>query len=236
EKYKIPVPKTQKKIGVGDAKEFEDGVISITVLSVERSSVELSVNEGETLSLDSSKLQLVPIDDATMCTLAYLGKSGAKAIMSARCDPMTEELLAAAEAQAASSGQEVVKPMDLIEQGARGELVNPYTDDPQAIEEGRSLFFANSCNGCHGGTGGGGMGPPLSNSVWVYGAADDTLFRLVILGSDGLLAEGYNREARETVVGPMPSFGKIIENSDHLWKILAFIRSFYNGDPDKRTW
>jgi hypothetical protein len=32
--------------------------------------------------------------------------------------------------------------------------------------------------------GGGGMGPLLTNQVWVYGSDDDTLFRLISLGSD----------------------------------------------------
>ena len=31
--------------------------------------------------------------------------------------------------------------------------------------------------------------------------------------------------------GPMPPFGAIIKNADDLWKILAFVRSHYDGDP-----
>jgi hypothetical protein len=30
----------------------------------------------------------------------------------------------------------------------------------------------------------------------------------------------------------MPPFGAIIKNSDDLFKIIAFIRSHYDGDPD----
>jgi hypothetical protein len=29
----------------------------------------------------------------------------------------------------------------------------------------------------------------------------------------------------------MAAFGAIIKSSDDLWKILAFVRSKYNGDP-----
>jgi hypothetical protein len=29
----------------------------------------------------------------------------------------------------------------------------------------------------------------------------------------------------------MPAMGPIIKNSDDLWKILAFVRSRYDGDP-----
>ena len=55
------------------------------------------------------------------------------------------------------------------------------------------------CNGCHGGTGGG-MGPPLTNPVWVYGSDDDTLFRLISLGSDELKKQGYTRKGSENVL------------------------------------
>jgi hypothetical protein len=94
-----------------------------------------------------------------------------------------------------------------------------------------SFLLSYSCSGCHGGGGGGGMCPPLTNDIWVYGGDDDTLFRLVTLGSDELQKQGYTRIGRENVVGPMPPFGAIIKNSDDLWKILAFVRSKYSGDP-----
>ena len=74
------------------------------------------------------------------------------------------------------------------------------------------MFLGYSCNGCHGGGGGGGMCPPLTNDVWVYDGDDDTLFRLVTLGSDELQKQGYTRKGRENVVGPMPPFGTLIKN------------------------
>jgi len=54
---------------------------------------------------------------------------------------------------------------------------------------------------------------------------DDTLFRLVALGSDELQKQGYHRVKQEVVVGPMPQFGSILKTSDQLWKIITFIRS-----------
>lgn len=102
-------------------------------------------------------------------------------------------------------------------------LKNPYNkNDPKLVEEGRKIYLGYSCNGCHGGTGGGGMCPPLTNDIWVYGDDDDTLFRLIALGTDKL---GRPRKRTERVKGPMPPFEELFDNTDELWKIMAFIRA-----------
>ena len=123
-------------------------------------------------------------------------------------------------------------PLDLVKATPKGGLVNPYRDqltDPAKLaaigDEGHKKYLSFSCNGCHGGGGGGGMCPPLTNETWVYSPDDDTLFRLISLGSDGLKQAGYSRVHSEVVVGPMPPFGGIIKTSDDLWRIIAWIRS-----------
>ncbi|HEY6655951.1 MAG TPA: c-type cytochrome [Methyloceanibacter sp.] len=117
-------------------------------------------------------------------------------------------------------------PLELVASTPKGELKNPYNGNIGAIaEEGHHRYLSAGCNGCHGGGGGGGMCPPLTNDTWVYGASDDTLFRLIALGTDGLTKAGYTRLKHEVVVGPMPPFGQIIKTSDDLWRIIAFIRS-----------
>ena len=123
-------------------------------------------------------------------------------------------------------------PADLVKNTPKGKLANPYKDSQaDIVAQGETLFRSYSCSGCHGGNGGGGMCPPLTNDTWVYGGDDDTLFRLVTLGSDDLQKTGYTRTGHENVVGPMPPMGPIIKSSDDLWKIITFIRSNYHGDP-----
>jgi mono/diheme cytochrome c family protein len=131
---------------------------------------------------------------------------------------------------------DIITPLERVQNTSKGGLKNPYTDNAEAIKEGRGLFLSFSCNGCHGGTGGGGMGPPINNVVWVYGSDDDTLFRLITLGSDELQKQGYFRKGMENVVAPMPPVGQLVKSDDDLWKILAFIRSIYTGDPSRRNW
>lgn len=137
----------------------------------------------------------------------------------------------AADAQAPTDYAKI-SPTDLVKNTPKGKLANPYKDTQEDIvAQGSKDFQRYSCSGCHGGGGGGGMGPPLTNDIWIYGGDDDTLFRLIALGSDQLQKQGYTRTGREHVVGPMMPFGTIIQNADDLWKILAFIRSKYSGDP-----
>jgi mono/diheme cytochrome c family protein len=122
--------------------------------------------------------------------------------------------------------------IDLVNRTPKGQLHNPYKDSQaNIVAQGADLFRSYPCSGCHGGNAGGGMCPPLTTSDWIYGGDDDTLFRLVTLGSVELQKKGYTRQGLINTAGPMPSMGPIIKNSDDLWKILAFIRSRYDSDP-----
>jgi cytochrome c553 len=116
-------------------------------------------------------------------------------------------------------------PKAVAESTAKGELKSPHPDVATAAEEGHKKYMAAGCNGCHGGGGGGGMGPPLTNEIWVYGSDDDTLFRVIALGSDPLLKQGYSRKGSENVVGPMPPMGEVVRTEADMWAIIAWIRS-----------
>ena len=126
---------------------------------------------------------------------------------------------------AASGGGGGGSPKATAEKAEKGSLKSSISDPKQAAGEGQKIFTAAGCNGCHGGSGGGGMGPPLTNQVWVYGSDDDTLFRLIALGSDALQKQGYSRKGSESVVGPMPPMGEIVKSDEDLWKVIAWIRS-----------
>jgi len=134
---------------------------------------------------------------------------------------------------APSSGDLAMKPPDYVAKIPKGQIKNPYKDtQADIVAQGEHLFLSYGCNGCHGGGGGGGMCPPLTNDVWIYDGDDDTIFRLVTLGSDALQAQGYTRKGRENVVGPMPPFGQIVKSADDLFKMFAFVRSKYSASAD----
>jgi hypothetical protein len=128
---------------------------------------------------------------------------------------------------------DAMTPMERVKSAPLGTLKNPYKHDLNNMAIwGKQSYMSNSCNGCHGGTGGGGMCPPLSNATWVYGKDDDTLYRLIVLGSDEFQKlYGKTRKGRENVVGPMPGFGHIVKTDDEIWRMISYIRTIYNDDP-----
>ena len=84
---------------------------------------------------------------------------------------------------------------------------NPAEERAFDVSEGKRLFRAYNCNGCHS-NGGGGMGPPLMDDQWTYGSDPANVAATILQGRPN----------------GMPSFrGKIPENQ--LWQIVAYVRS-----------
>jgi cytochrome c oxidase cbb3-type subunit 3 len=93
--------------------------------------------------------------------------------------------------------------------GARAapEIRNPYADDPEAVEQGRRLFDAMNCSGCHAPFGGGGMGPPLSDDTWIYGGTPADVFLSIQQGRPN----------------GMPHFGHM--GDEAIWRLVSYVRS-----------
>ena len=118
----------------------------------------------------------------------------------------------------------LVQPGNVPAEGqAKPKKLNPYTGNPEAIKEGRKVYFLYSCNACHGGTGGGGMAGErglLIDDTWQYGSDDESLFKLM-----------RGQIPNQT----MPAVGQSMTD-DEIWKVLAWIRTLYKGDPSKINW
>jgi cytochrome c peroxidase len=99
-------------------------------------------------------------------------------------------------------------------------MLNPFAGDPGAVKEGRKLFQSYGCSGCHGLMGGGGMGKPILDDSWQFGSDDETLYRLI----KGQIPE---QTMPRTWVG-LPA--------EQVWKLIAYVRSFYKGDPSLINW
>ena len=140
---------------------------------------------------------------------------------------------ASADAAAPAAGK--ASPLDLAKSAPKGTLKDPYTDAmPAIVARGAALFQTAACSACHGPQGGGALCPPVTNDIWVYGGDDDTLFRLIALGSDQLQQRGYTRSGHENIVASMPAFGAALDSADDVWVLITFVRAHYAGDPKQK--
>jgi len=82
-----------------------------------------------------------------------------------------------------------------------------YEDNAYAVSEGKRLYNAWNCSGCHF-QGGGGIGPPLMDDQWIYGSQPENIFETIVEGRPN----------------GMPSFGTRLGN-DQVWQLVAYVRS-----------
>jgi mono/diheme cytochrome c family protein len=98
--------------------------------------------------------------------------------------------------------------------------LNPFTGDSAATAEGKKLWFKYNCYGCHGTEAGGGMGTNLTDAMWAFGGDDQSVFNTIKNGQ-----------------GQMPPVGTMANIPDEeIWKLIAYIRSKYAGDPNAVVW
>jgi cytochrome c oxidase cbb3-type subunit 3 len=70
------------------------------------------------------------------------------------------------------------------------------------------LFDAMNCVGCHAAEGGGGMGPPLSDNLWIYGSEPAQIYLTILQGRPN----------------GMPSFAKALP-PDAIWQLVSYVRT-----------
>ena len=97
---------------------------------------------------------------------------------------------------------------------------NPFTGDPDAIAQGKRLWAETGCYACHGKEAGGAVGPDLTDDQWVYRPTDATIFKAIAKGRKGTTMVGWSSSLTD----------------EQIWKVIAYIRSLYKGDPDKIIW
>jgi cytochrome c oxidase cbb3-type subunit 3 len=84
---------------------------------------------------------------------------------------------------------------------------NYYEESAYAVSQGKTLFQQYNCVGCHA-NGGGGIGPPLMDNNWIYGAEPGNIYTTILQGRPN----------------GMPSFRNRIPEYQ-VWEIVAYVRS-----------
>ncbi len=99
-----------------------------------------------------------------------------------------------------------------------------YENNAYVLTEGKRLFQAMNCVGCHA-HGGGGMGPPLMDEKWLYGFEPEEIFDTISGGRPGGMPAfgGAAREPGIKVVGELPEHQR--------WQLVAYVRSMSGLAP-----
>jgi cytochrome c oxidase cbb3-type subunit III len=100
-----------------------------------------------------------------------------------------------------------------MEQPATTAGSKPDEQNAYAVSEGKRLYGAYNCVGCHA-HGGGGIGPPLMDANWIYGGTPQNIHDTILEGRPN----------------GMPSFRSKIPDFQ-VWEIVAYVRSMSGQLP-----
>jgi len=94
------------------------------------------------------------------------------------------------------NGSQLANSVHAVELQAGGQPYQPATTTPYeqsayAVGEGKRLYSAYNCAGCHSIGGGGAIGPALSDAEWIYGSHPDQIYATIVQGrGNGMPAFG----------------------------------------------
>jgi cytochrome c oxidase cbb3-type subunit III len=116
-----------------------------------------------------------------------------------------------------SAGAQIADSVALNEVHAGGTVPPPtaaqYQESAYAVSEGKRLYVAYNCVGCHA-HGGGAIGPALMDSEWIYGSHPEQIYSDIVQGRPN----------------GMPSFaGKIPDYQ--VWELVGYVRSLSGQLP-----
>jgi cytochrome c oxidase cbb3-type subunit 3 len=91
--------------------------------------------------------------------------------------------------------------------------ISKYESSAYTVSEGKRLYSAYNCVGCHA-QGGGAIGPALMDSVWIYGSQPQQIYSDIVQGRPN----------------GMPSFGGKLPDYQ-VWELVAYVRSMSGQLP-----
>lgn len=106
-------------------------------------------------------------------------------------------------------------PVSGLHMGPIAQMKNPYAGNRQAWMEGKKLFNAMNCAGCHAPGGGGGMGPSLSDKVWIYGNSPGQIYLSILHGRPN----------------GMPQWGTVLP-PQAIWSLVTYVETLSQPNPE----
>jgi cytochrome c oxidase cbb3-type subunit 3 len=96
------------------------------------------------------------------------------------------------------------------------EIKNPVQGDPNAEQRGMTYYVNFNCIGCHAANGGGGMGPSLSNNLFIYGSQPENIYLSIYQGRPN----------------GMPAWGGVLPDSV-IWDLVTYVSKISN-EPSRQ--
>jgi len=116
-----------------------------------------------------------------------------------------------------AAGSQIADGVALNDIHAGGSVAPPsgtkYQQSAYAVSEGKRLYVAYNCSGCHQ-HGGGGIGPALMDAEWIYGSRPEQIYSDIVQGRPN----------------GMPSFGGKIPDYQ-VWELVGYVRSLSGQLP-----
>ncbi|HXS72561.1 MAG TPA: c-type cytochrome [Rhodanobacteraceae bacterium] len=106
-------------------------------------------------------------------------------------------------------------PVSGLHIGQPGQVKNPYEGNKNAWMEGKKLFNSLNCAGCHAPGGGGGMGPALSDKVWIYGNDPADIYLTIEHGRPN----------------GMPQWGTTLP-PQAIWALVTYVETLSQPNPE----
>lgn len=122
--------------------------------------------------------------------------------------------MASPQVQSSPAEQLQHTPVSGIHMGVPAQMKNPYEGNRYAWMQGKKLFKALNCDECHSPGGGGGMGPPLSDNVWIYGGAPGQIYLSILHGRPN----------------GMPQWGTVLP-SKSIWQLVTYVETLSEPNP-----
>jgi len=144
------------------------------------------------------------------CTLLFV------AVLTARCEREQRRY----KELPASANRETSVRVTALQPGApqqQADVDSPYQENAWGVGEGKRLYLAYNCAGCHGMNGGGAIGPPLMDDKWIYGAKSDQIYATISQGRPN----------------GMPSFGGHLPTGQ-IWQLVAYVQAM-SGQVEAST-
>lgn len=96
-------------------------------------------------------------------------------------------------------------------------MKNPVPMTAQSLAAGKKLYEKN-CTPCHGISGKGGIGPDLTDEVWIHGGSDGEIYHVITEGVSGTAMKGFRKE--------MPDKMR--------WHLVNYLVSLRSGNNESR--